>query len=168
VGESRWLTGRKERQSSRGLASQQSWPRATGIPGRRVTCGERLYGRFFDNVQHFFLRRRLMLLWHGWFFLGMLSHKQSQSPFYSRASRSMVANQPRSNSFRRECGLPLHLRRNIQARHLFAVVACSADNSVFSLIFLCSAYLLWRSVPTRPNAASITPRARHAPIDIVS
>jgi hypothetical protein len=67
-------TFRKNIESSRGPALQQSWPRAAGIPSRRVTCGERLSRRFFNNIQHFFLRRLVVLLWHGLFFLGMLSH----------------------------------------------------------------------------------------------
>src|SRR5260221_10996 len=63
-------TFRKNIESSRGPALQQSWPRAAGIPSRRVTCGERLYRRFFNNI----LRRLVVLLLHGLFFLGMLRH----------------------------------------------------------------------------------------------
>src|SRR6267142_214507 len=70
----------RDRQSRRLLAFQQLQLCTACIPGGRVTRRERFHGRFFNNVQRFFLRSRLVRIHRcRWCLLWMLLHNNFDS-----------------------------------------------------------------------------------------
>src|SRR5258708_2863246 len=66
--------------SSRLPALQQLQFCTPGIPSRRITRRKRFHGRFFNNVQRFFLRRSLARIHRRrWCLLGILFHSNPDS-----------------------------------------------------------------------------------------